>query len=276
MGSFMNSFLAFPHIDSVAFSLGSLSIHWYAISYVAGIALGWVYLRYFVRTHALLHIKEKTIDDLITWAIIGILLGGRLGYILFYNPFYYWQNPLTIFMTWQGGMSFHGGVLGVILAFWFYSKKKRVSFLTLLDLGALAAPLGIFLGRIANFINGELYGRITNVSWSILFPHGGYLPRHPSQIYEACGEGLVLLILLNVLAWKSSLIYKPGKLAGIGMIAYAIMRSFLELFREPDAGSGYYWAHFTKGQLLSIPLLLIGLYLLFRNNDSRRPPQTKD
>lgn len=272
----MNYYITFPQIDPVAFSLGPFSIHWYAISYVVGIALGWIYLRYFVRTHTLAHIHSKTIDDLITWAIIGILLGGRLGYILFYNPLYYWENPLTIFMTWQGGMSFHGGVLGVILAFWVYSKKKSVSFLTLLDLGALAAPLGIFLGRMANFINGELYGRITDVSWAILFPHGGYLPRHPSQIYEAFGEGFILLILLNLLAWKSSLIHKPGKLAGIAMISYAIMRSFLEIFREPDAASGYYWKYFTKGQLLSIPLLLIGLYLLLRKNDACHPPQTKN
>ncbi len=255
------SYLSFPSIDPVAFSIGPFDIRWYALAYLGGVVFTWRYIRWIVTRQESLKIPAKAIDDLVSWSILGVVLGGRLGYVFFYDFSYFLKHPLHIFMTWKGGMSFHGGILGVLISFYLFCRLKKISYLRLLDLVGLGIPLGIFLGRLANFVNGELYGRITDVSWAILFPKGGYLPRHPSQLYEAVLEGLLIFCVLNFCFWKTKLAEKPGKLAGLGLFFYAGARFFVEYFREPDAHIGFVAGTLSMGQLLSIPYALIGLYL---------------
>lgn len=262
MGAF--ALIPFPSIDPVLIEIGPLAIRWYALAYLAGILLGYVYIKWLnAKMHPPLLDKKQT-EDLIVWAILGIMLGGRLGYVLFYKPGYYLAHPEDIFALWQGGMAFHGGLVGVILAFYLFARRQGIAYLKLMDLIACAAPIGLFFGRIANFINGELYGRITDSPLGVVFPHGGPLPRHPSQLYEAVLEGLLLFVLLFVLRRHTAIAQRPGALSGMFLVGYGSARAFVELFRQPDAHLGFIWMQLTMGQLLCLPMLAVGGYVLLR------------
>jgi phosphatidylglycerol:prolipoprotein diacylglycerol transferase len=255
--------LPFPDIDPVLISIGPFAIRWYALAYIGGILLGWLYARWMIRNDALwaggkAPMTVTDFDDFIVWVTLGIILGGRTGYVLFYNPAYFAANPAEIFQLWNGGMSFHGGFAGCVLAVVLFAWRRKISILSLGDLTCAAGPIGLFLGRMANFINGELWGRTTDVAWSFVFPHAGPLPRHPSQLYEAALEGLVLFIVLALFV-RGGALKRPGLIVGIFAIGYALARSFCELFREPDAQLGFLWGGLTMGMLLSIPLLLAGI-----------------
>ena len=253
------------NFDSVLVDLGFFQIKWYSIAYILGIVLGWVYALKIIKNEKLTNnkIKISDFDDLIVYLIIGIILGGRLGYIIFYNFEYYSENFFEIFKIWRGGMSFHGGLIGVIIGTFIFSKKTSNNFFQLTDIVACVAPIGLFFGRIANFINGELYGKISNLPWTVIFPEAGNLPRHPSQIYESILEGILLFIILNYLALKKNLLLKSGYISVLFLILYSILRIFSETFREPDAHIGYIYNYFSMGTLLSIITLLDGVIIIF-------------
>ena len=247
---FINNF------DPVAFELFSFQIRWYSLSYIFGILLGWIYCKKIINDKTL----EKIFDDLIGVIIIGIIFGGRLGYVVLYNPIYYFNNPIEIFMFWNGGMSFHGGLLGVIIATIIFGKKNSQNPLKFLDLISIAAPIGIFFGRIANFINSELYGIETNLPWSVKFIKIDSLNRHPTQLYEAFFEGFILFIILLYFRNKSfSKI--PGIISALFLTFYSIFRFLIEFFRVPDEHLGYFLLNLTMGQIISCIFLLIGVYL---------------
>jgi len=266
--------LPFPAIDPVAVSIGPLAIRWYALAYIVGLLGGWFYARRLARRTeywtGIRQPSETDIDDLIMWVALGVVLGGRFGYVLFYNFDAYLSRPSEIFAVWRGGMSFHGGFLGCVAAVMLFGWKRNIQILSLGDLTCAVAPIGIFLVRLANFINGELWGRPTDVPWAMVFPGGGPLPRHPSQLYEAVLEGLVLLVLLYVLV-RSGALRRPGLILGAFALYYSLARSFSELFREPDAQLGFLWGGMTMGMLLSIPLALAGIILIVQA--MRRQPQ---
>lgn len=250
-----------PNIDPkiVSFDNG-MAITWYSLSYVLGITLGWIYANK-TRDHVNFGLSKNEISNFITYAMLGIIIGGRLGYVLFYDLEYHIKNPLDILKTYNGGMSFHGGVIGVLLSSILFSTIYKVNFLSLLDVASLVAPIGLLFGRIANFINCELYGRVTKVPWGVLFPYDDE-PRHPSQIYESLTEGLLLLIILYVYGYrKNNIIYK-GKVTGLFAITYGGLRIFNEFFREPDSQIGYILKYFTLGQVLSVPLIFIGFMIM--------------
>ena len=255
---FINNF------DPVALEFFSFEIRWYSLSYIFGIIFAWIYCKKFL-------IKDKKIlelfDDLITYIIIGVILGGRLGYIIFYNLDYYLENISEILMVWKGGMSFHGGLIGVIIAVYFFSKKNKINTFIFLDLISISAPIGIFLGRISNFINSELYGRETNLPWSVQFQKIDNIYRHPSQIYEAIFEGIVLFILLNYV-FRKSLYKSPGIISALFLIFYSIFRFCIEFTREPDIQIGYILFNLTLGQILSFLFLMFGLFLFYKKNES--------
>ncbi len=260
--------IPFPTIDPVAVSLGPLAIRWYALAYLAGFLLGWRYCLWLAgRRTAPPHPIDY--DDFLTWAVIGVILGGRTGYVLFYQLDFYLTDPGQILMLWHGGMSFHGGFLGVIVAVLVFSWRRGFSPLVFGDLLACAAPIGLFFGRLANFVNGELYGRATDVPWAMVFPRGGPLPRHPSQLYEAALEGLVLFTVLGLLARVASVRDRPGTLIGVFFIGYGLARTTVEFFREPDIQLGYLYAGATMGQMLSLPMIAIGVALIL---NARRTP----
>lgn len=262
--------LAFPNFNPVALSLGPFVIRWYALAYVVGLVVGWRYVIWLAARHPGITTKEE-IDDLLLWATLGVLLGGRTGYVLFYNFDYFMQRPAEIFALWQGGMSFHGGLAGVLIAVAVFCRLRRRSFLRVGDLVAAAAPIGLFLGRLANFINGELYGRPTDVPWAMVFPHDPFqVPRHPSQLYEAGLEGVLLFAVLASFAIRMRAAERPGLLGGIFLFGYGCSRIFVEFFREPDPQLGFLWGGATMGQLLSIPVALAGLWLIARA--LKRPP----
>lgn len=255
--------LPFPDIDPVAFSVGPFDIRWYALAYMAGFLLGWQYcLRLAGRYGESVRPNKVDVDDFLPWAVLGVILGGRLGYVLFYQSGVYLEQPLEIFKIWHGGMSFHGGMCGVIAAIVAYSLVRKISMLRFGDLLACVAPIGLFFGRLANFVNGELYGRVADVPWAVEFPRGGGLPRHPSQLYEALLEGLVLFIVLFVLARMERVRNRDGLLAGVFLLGYGVFRSFAELFREPDEYLGFFLGAITMGQVLSLPMILAGLGLV--------------
>jgi len=251
---FINNF------DPVAFQIFSFEIRWYSLAYIFGIIFGWLYCKKNL-------IKDKKLlnlfDDLITYLIIGIILGGRLGYIIFYNLEYYLDNFFEILMIWNGGMSFHGGLIGVILATVIFSKKHKINSYIFLDLIALVAPIGLFLGRIANFINSELYGRETDVFWSVKFVAIDNISRHPSQIYEAIFEGLILFLLLNHFAKKDGF-NNPGLISSMFLIFYSFFRFILEFFRVPDSQIGYLAYQLTLGQFISIVFFFLGISLYLK------------
>lgn len=259
------AYLPFPDFNQVILPLwGPFALRWYSLAYIMGIVLGWIYTRHILRTHPQKGLKVGHLDDVVSYLIVGVVLGGRLGYVLFYKPFYYLQNPLEALQVWQGGMSFHGGLIGSALAFAFYAWRWRVPFFALTDVASMAAPIGLFFGRIANFINGELYGRVGDVPWAMMFPSGGYLPRHPSQLYEALLEGFVLFFVLWWCGVRHHKLDARGFLSGLFILGYGVARFVVEFYREADAFLGYFLSHFTLGQFLSIPLMIYGGYLMWR------------
>jgi phosphatidylglycerol:prolipoprotein diacylglycerol transferase len=257
--------LPFPAIDPVLVSIGPFVIRWYALAYIAGLLIGWwVVSRMAAPEAAPGRLTRIHVDDFLLWATLGVILGGRLGYVLFYNAPYYLSHPGEIFAVWKGGMSFHGGLAGVITAIVLFCRRKGLPIFALGDPIALVAPIGLFFGRIANFINGELYGRAADVPWAIVFPHGGNIARHPSQLYEALLEGAVLFAVLLVLVKFARALERPGLLTGAFIAGYGIARIIVELFREPDAQLGFLAFGTTMGQWLSLPLVAIGLWLVAR------------
>lgn len=255
--------LAFPNIDPVLIEIGPIAIRWYGLAYVFGLLLGWRYMRRLADGPPEVT-KKQDVDDFLVWATLGVIIGGRLGYVLFYQPVYFLYHPLAIFQTWSGGMSFHGGFLGVVIVAWIFVRRKGIDPLAFGDILACAAPIGLFFGRVANFINGELFGRVTDVPWGMVFPAGGPEPRHPSQLYQAALEGLVLFVLLFVLWRIEAVRRRTGLLIGVFLIGYAAARTFAELFRQPDAHIGFLAAGTTMGQLLSLPMLAVGVWLILR------------
>lgn len=255
-----------PTIDPILLEIGPLAIRWYSLAYVVGLLGGWWLVRRLgegLRLQGRAAPNNDDWDDLLIWIALGIILGGRLGYVLFYNAHQYLANPIEIIAIWRGGMSFHGGLAGAVLAIVLFCKHKQKPLLTTLDLIAAVAPIGLFFGRIANFINQELWGRITDVPWGIIFPAAGTEPRHPSQLYEAALEGLGLFIVLQMMI-RSGALNRPGLIAGTFGVGYALSRIFVEFFREPDAQLGFLWGSLTMGMLLSLPMLALGLWLMMR------------
>lgn len=264
----MLSALAFPNFDPVLFEIGPVfgigpfAIRWYALAYIVGLLLGWRYCLYLAARPPRL-VSRLQLDDFLLWATLGVVLGGRLGYVLFYQPSHFLEQPLDILQVWQGGMSFHGGMLGVIIAMLLYARRIGVPFFTLMDPIACVAPIGLFFGRLANFINGELWGRVApEVPWAMVFPTGGPEPRHPSQLYQAAMEGVLLFLLLNGLRWTTKVMDKPGILSGVFLIGYGTARIVGELFRQPDPQIGYLIGGTTMGQWLSLPMVLGGIGLV--------------
>ena len=253
--------LEFPNINPVAIDLGFIQIRWYAISYIAGILLSWVLILNIIKFKNL-KVDNKVISELISNSMIGIIIGGRLGYVIFYNPDYYLNNFLEIFKLWNGGMSFHGGFIGVVFAVIYSSKISKTAILILADLIAIVAPIGIFFGRLANFINGELYGRITNHSFGMIFPNAGNSPRHPSQLYEAFFEGFLLFIIMLLFIKFTNILNKKGLITALFLSCYGSFRFMIEFFREPDANIGLLYFNFSMGQLLSLPMIIVGLYFI--------------
>jgi len=257
--------IPYPSINPVLVSIGPLAIRWYALAYIVGILAGWFYARAIITSERLWGGKAPLtvidFDDFIIWITLGIILGGRTGYVLFYNLPHFAAHPVEILELWTGGMSFHGGVLGCIVAVVAFALRRRIPMLSLGDVTAAVAPIGLFLGRIANFINGELWGRPTNVPWAMIFPNGGPIPRHPSQLYEATLEGIVLLLALGILVRWGAL-RRPGIVTGAFALGYGVARIICELFREPDVQLGFLWGGLTMGMLLCIPLMLAGVAVL--------------
>ncbi len=253
----------FTHnLDPVLLNLGIISIRWYSLAYIFGIIIGWWYGKKIIIKRFQVN-EDKSLsskfDDIITYIIIGIIIGGRLGYIIFYNFDFYIQNPLNVFKIWEGGMSFHGALIGVIIATYFFSKKEKISTFLLLDVIACVAPIGIFLGRLANFINGELVGKTTDVPWSVIFPTIDMMPRHPSQLYEAFFEGLILFIIINLILFKRD--YKIGTCSYMFLIFYGCFRIISEFFREPDIQVGYLFNYLSMGSILSIMMIILGFLI---------------
>ena len=259
--------LAFPNIDPVLIQLGPFAIRWYALAYIAGIVVGWRWCLHLLDKPPKVMTRQE-FDDFLLWATLGIVLGGRLGYVLFYRPSYYLENPLEALQVWHGGMSFHGGLLGVLLAIGLFARAKRVPYFALADVVACGVPFGLFFGRLANFINGELWGRVTDVPWAMVFPGGGPEPRHPSQLYQAAMEGVLLWLLLYVVE-RAGARHRVGLVSGVFMIGYGCARSIGELFRQPDSFMGFFAAGTTMGQLLSAPMILFGIYLIVRARRTR-------
>jgi phosphatidylglycerol:prolipoprotein diacylglycerol transferase len=253
--------LEFPNINPVAIDLGIIQIRWYAISYIVGILFSWGLILNIIKFKNL-KIDNKVISELISNSMIGIIIGGRLGYVIFYNPDYYLNNLLEIFKLWNGGMSFHGGFIGVVIAVIYSSKISKTAILILADLIAIVAPIGIFFGRLANFINGELYGRITNHSFGMIFPNAGNSPRHPSQLYEAFFEGFLLFIIMLLFIKFTNILNKKGLITALFLSCYGSFRFMIEFFREPDANIGLLYFNFSMGQLLSLPMIIVGLYFI--------------
>ena len=250
------------NLDPVLLDFGLIVIRWYSLAYIFGIVIGWWFGKKII-----IHILKNTnfkfklddFDDLISYLIISIIVGGRIGYVIFYNFNYYILNPLEIIKVWEGGMSFHGALIGIVIGTYLFSKKKSISMFFILDIIACVAPIGIFLGRIANFINSELIGKVTSVSWGVIFPLVDTLPRHPSQLYEAVLEGVTLFLILNILIFKRK--YKVGSSSYLFLIYYGFFRILSEIFREPDAQIGYVFSFFSMGTILSFFMILSGFVI---------------
>ena len=261
--------IPFPNIDPVLIHIGPLAIRWYALAYIAGLVLGWRYIIRMIDTPKLWQgsapISKLEVDDALLWAAMGVILGGRIGYVFVYNFSYYMAHPNEIFSVWHGGMSFHGGALGVLIALAVFSRRRNIPALTLMDLVCAAQPIGQFFGRIANFINGELWGRPTDVPWGIIFPTGGPVPRHPSQLYEAALEGIVLFLVLRLLTHRYDALKRPGTVMGVFIMGYGVSRVIVEFFREPDPQVGYLFGGWlTMGMVLSLPMILVGALLAWK------------
>ncbi len=259
----------FTHnLDPILLDFGLITIRWYSLAYIFGILIGWWYGRIILQKKSQnfeKNINLTVFDDLITFLIISIILGGRIGYVIFYNIDYYIQNPIDIVMIWKGGMSFHGAMLGIIIGTYFFSKKHNIKTFVFLDIIACVAPIGIFLGRIANFINGELVGKTTNVYWGVVFPKIDNLARHPSQLYQALLEGIALFLIMRLVLFKKS--YKIGDCSTMFLIFYGIFRIFAEFFRQPDMQLGYIFSFISMGMILSIFMLVAGIIIYLKKND---------
>ena len=260
--------IPFPAMDPVAVAIGPFAIRWYALSYIVGLLLAWRYARWLTKRPPN-RMTPEAFDDFLLWATLGVVLGGRFGYVLFYQTEYYLRHPQEILFIWQGGMSFHGGLIGVLAAIGLFARRHGVHYFTLADIVGCATPIGLFLGRIANFVNGELFGRVSDVPWALVFPHGGPDPRHPSQLYQASLEGLILFLVLFVLARRGWL-RRTGLLSGCFLIGYGLARLIGELFREPDAHLGFILGPITMGQLLSLPMILCGIAIALWSRRHRR------
>jgi phosphatidylglycerol:prolipoprotein diacylglycerol transferase len=258
--------LPFPSINPVLFSIGWFAVRWYALAYIVGIIAGWFYARAIIASQKFwggpAPLTVIDFDDFVIWITLGIILGGRTGYVLFYNLPHFIEHPAQIFELWNGGMSFHGGFVGCTIAIVAFALKRRIPMLSLADVTAAVCPIGLFLGRLANFINGELWGRPTDVPWAMIFPnsHDG-VARHPSQLYEAALEGVVLFIVLNILV-RCGALKRPGLVTGSFALGYGVARIVCELFREPDVQLGFLWRGLTMGMILCVPLMLAGIVIL--------------
>jgi phosphatidylglycerol:prolipoprotein diacylglycerol transferase len=256
---------AFPPIDPIAFRLGPLAVRWYGLAYMVAFLAGWLILKWLDERWGLGLGPDGRAESVLA-AVIGVVGGGRLGYVLFYGAGVYWREPIRILQMWDGGMSFHGGLVGILLAGLWIARRYNVPYLRMTDAGSVAAPIGLFLGRVANFINDELWGRVTTAPWGVVFPNAGPLPRHPSQLYEAGLEGVVLFGVMLLLARRDR---PAGEITGWLLTLYAVFRIFVELFREPDIQIGFLAGGITMGQVLSLPVLLAGLWLLWRARRER-------
>ncbi len=255
--------IPFPMIDPIAFEIGPVSVRWYGLAYMAGLLLGWYYIRLLIQNDRLWRgskapVTADQIDDLLLWVTLGVVVGGRLGFVFLYQPGYFLANPAKILAVWQGGMSFHGALLGVCFACYLFARRHRIPFFSLSDVLCAAAPIGICLGRIANFINSEHFGRPTSVSWGVIFPNGGPLPRHPSQLYEAALEGILLFIVLRFLSHNRLALKNPGLVTGAFFIGYGCARILVEFFRLPEASHIFNLGPVTVGQIYSIPMIVAG------------------
>jgi phosphatidylglycerol---prolipoprotein diacylglyceryl transferase len=259
--------------SKVALDLGFFQLRWYSLAYLFGIIIGWWYLLRLLRAPGAPMAKRHA-DDMVFYATLGIILGGRLGYVLFYRPGFYLENPMEIFQLWDGGMSFHGGVIGVSLGILWMARSHKLDWLRIHDYVACCIPFGLFLGRLANFVNAELWGRQTNLPWAIVFPDAGGVPRHPSQLYEAILEGIVLFLILWFMFWKTRARYQPGKLVGAFILVYGLSRFLVEFVRQPDAGLENLSWGLSMGQTLSLPMILGGIYLIMtaKKRSEREPP----
>ncbi len=254
--------LPFPDIDPVAIEIGPIMIRWYALAYITGLVLGWLYMRWLARRKPVV-MNAEAVDDFLFWTALGVVLGGRLGYVVFYNLGYFLNHPAEILYVWRGGMSFHGGLVGVGVAIVLFARRRGIAILALADMVCMAVTIGLFFGRIANFINGELFGRPADVPWAMVFPAGGNVPRHPSQLYEAGLEGLLLFSILFVLERTTSMREGYGRAAGLFGIGYGLSRFLVEYAREPDLHLGTLALGLTMGQWLSLPMILLGAFLFW-------------
>ena len=280
MSSVLPLLIAFPTFDPVAIAIGPIVIRWYALAYIGGIVFGWLYARSLVKSERLwggpAPITLAQLDDFILWVTIGIILGGRTGYVLFYNLPFFIQHPAEILELWKGGMSFHGGFMGCVIAVMWFARRNGISILSLGDITTAVGPIGLFLGRIANFINSELWGRPADpdLPWAMIFPNGGPLPRHPSQLYEAGLEGILLFTVLAVMIRLGAL-KRPGLILGSFIALYGLARITGEHFREPDAQLGFLWGGLTMGMLLSVPMVIAGAIIMvaaWRRKSPSAPP----
>jgi phosphatidylglycerol:prolipoprotein diacylglycerol transferase len=273
----------FPVFDPIAIQIGPFAIRWYALAYISGIVLGWIYARSLLKTERLwggpAPISLLQLDDFILWVTIGIILGGRTGYVLFYNLPFFMQHPIEIFELWKGGMSFHGGFMGCVIAVMWFARRNGISILSLGDITTAVGPIGLFLGRIANFINSELWGRPADpdLPWAMVFPNGGPLPRHPSQLYEAALEGVLLFTILAIMIRLGAL-KRPGLILGSFIALYGLARITGELFREPDKQLGFLWGQLTMGMLLSFPMVIVGAVMIVwvLRREAPRPAELGD
>ena len=267
MLSLLPLLIAFPTFDPVAIAIGPIVIRWYALAYIGGIVLGWIYARWLVKNERLwggpAPITLPQLDDFILWVTVGIIVGGRTGYVLFYNLPFFIQHPAETLELWKGGMSFHGGFIGCVVAVMWFARKNGISILSLGDITTAVGPIGLFLGRIANFINSELWGRPADpdLPWAMIFPNGGPLPRHPSQLYEAGLEGILLFTVLAVMIRLGAL-KRPGLILGSFIALYGLARIAGEHFREPDPQLGFLWGGLTMGMLLSVPMVIVGAIII--------------
>ena len=256
----------FLNTNPIAIKFGAISTYWYGIAYVLGVILGIYITQLLEKKYKIADIASKNFDNLAVYIIIGIIIGGRLGYVLFYIPSYIIDEPIEILKIWHGGMSFHGGMIGVTIAIWLFCLRYKKKFLAVTDLTACATPIGLFFGRIANFINAELYGKKTGADWGVIFPNIGLQPRHPSQLYEAFTEGFLLFLIMLAIVRISNIRKYTGRISGVFLISYSIFRMLVEMFREPDSHIGYIFNLITLGQLLCFPMLILGIFLYMRKN----------
>ena len=267
-----NNAIILPEFNKFAVQFGAFGIRWYALAYLVGLLGGWLLLRREAKDPGS-PLTIETVDALLNYVLFGIIIGGRLGYIIFYNSAYYLAHPSAILRIWEGGMAFHGALLGIAIALLVMARHHQLRFFSLTDRVCCVVPIGLFFGRLSNFINGELYGRVTTVPWAMIFPNSDGQPRHPSQLYEAGLEGLLLGVVMLIL-WRRGWLRQDGRLTGVLLAGYGLARSLIEFVREPDAQLGFIVGNFSMGQILSVPMIIFGLYLIMRNPGASQPLDT--